>query len=158
MNLVEVKKLIEIFNASGEIARLSIKQDNFELKLDKAASSSVVANAAASIATSVAAPVAPIVPVVQSTPESSAEPSNDVNGEFITSPMVGTFYHKPSPEAAPYVNVGDKVKKGQTIGIIEAMKIMNEIEAEFDCKIISIDTGDGQPVEYGSKLIKVERL
>lgn len=161
MNLVEVKKLIEIFNASGEIARLSIKQDNFELKLDKAASSSVVANAAASIATSVAtpvAPVAPIVPVVQSTPESSAQPSNDANGEFITSPMVGTFYHKPSPEAAPYVNVGDKVKKGQTIGIIEAMKIMNEIEAEFDCKIISIDTGDGQPVEYGSKLIKVERL
>lgn len=161
MNLVEIKKLIEIFNASGEIAKLSIKQDNFELKLDKAASSNVVAKASPSVATIIEAPVAPVAataPVVQSAPESSAETSNDANGEFITSPMVGTFYHKPSPEASPYVSVGDKVKKGQTIGIIEAMKIMNEIEAEFDCKIISIDTGDGQPVEYGSKLIKVERL
>ncbi len=72
--------------------------------------------------------------------------------------MVGTFYHKPSPDAAPYVNVGDMVKKGQTIGIIEAMKIMNEIEAEYDCKILAIESADGQPVEYGTKLIKVEKL
>ena len=80
------------------------------------------------------------------------------SSEYITSPMVGTFYHKPSPDASPYVAIGDTIKKGQTIGIIEAMKIMNEIEAEFDCKVIAIETADGQPVEYGSKLIRVEKI
>ncbi len=72
--------------------------------------------------------------------------------------MVGTFYRSPSPGAAPYVNVGDTIKKGQTVAIIEAMKIMNEIEAEFDCKVVSIEVNDGQPVEFSTNLIKVEKL
>ena len=72
--------------------------------------------------------------------------------------MVGTFYRSPSPGAAPYVSVGDTIKKGQTIGIVEAMKIMNEIEAEFDCKIVEIEVNDAQPVEYGTKLVMVERI
>lgn len=72
--------------------------------------------------------------------------------------MVGTFYRCPSPDSPAYVNVGDKVKKGQTLGIIEAMKIMNEIEAEFDCKILEIVPSDAQPVEYNSNLFIVERI
>ena len=80
------------------------------------------------------------------------------SADFITSPMVGTFYRSPSPGAAPYVSVGDTIKKGQTIGIVEAMKIMNEIEAEFDCKIVEIEVNDAQPVEYGTKLVMVERI
>ncbi len=154
MNLAELKKLIEIFNSNDKISRLSLKQDNFELKLDKTptpvAQVAQIPQAPQPQAQSQSQPQAQVIP------ESS--PSNDSSGDFITSPMVGTFYHKPSPDAAPYVNVGDKIKKGQTIGIIEAMKIMNEIEAEFDCKIIAIETADGQPVEYGSKLIKVEKI
>jgi len=72
--------------------------------------------------------------------------------------MVGTFYRAPSPDAAPFVNVGDTVRKGQTIAIIEAMKIMNELEAEFDCKILEILVENGQPVEYDMPLFRVEKL
>ena len=158
MNLAELKKLIEIFNHNDKISKLSLKQDNFELKLDKTPTQTTQIQ-------QVTQPQAQVQHQIQATtqaiPESSpsnASSSDDSSGDFITSPMVGTFYHKPSPDAAPYVKVGDKVKKGQTIGIVEAMKIMNEIEAEFDCKIIAIEAADGQPVEYGSKLIKVEKI
>ena len=72
--------------------------------------------------------------------------------------MVGTFYRAPSPDSPPFVKVGDRVSKGQTIGIIEAMKIFNEIDAEFDCKVLEILVEDGQPVEYDMPLFLVERL
>ena len=84
--------------------------------------------------------------------------SPTTRGETINSPMVGTFYRCPSPDAPAYVNVGDKVKKGQTLAIIEAMKIMNEIEAEFDCVIKEIIPTDAQPVEYNSPLFVVEKI
>ena len=72
--------------------------------------------------------------------------------------MVGTFYMAPSPDSAPFVKVGDTVKKGQVIAILEAMKIMNELEAEFDCKILDILVSDGQAVEYDMPLFTVEKL
>ena len=72
--------------------------------------------------------------------------------------MVGTFYIAPSPGAPSFVKVGQTVKKGDTIGIIEAMKIMNEIEAEFDCRITKALIADGQPVEFGMALFEVEKL
>ena len=74
----------------------------------------------------------------------------------IPSPMVGTFYRKPSPDKAPYVEVGQMVKKGDTVCIIEAMKMMNQVKSEFDGKIISINVGDGEPVEFGQELISIE--
>lgn len=165
MNLPEIKKLIEIFNTSSQITRLSLKQENFELKLDKTPSIISAMPQIAHQATPPAAVQTPAQPQIQTqapqstpTPPATPESSAGKSGDFITSPMVGTFYHRPSPDADPYIKVGDVVKKGQTIGIIEAMKIMNEIEAEFDCKILAIETGDGQPVEYGSHLIKVEKV
>ena len=72
--------------------------------------------------------------------------------------MVGTFYRSPSPDSPPFVNVGDTVRKGQTLCILEAMKIMNELEAEFDCKILDILVEDGQPVEYDMPLFLVEKV
>lgn len=159
MNLKEIKDLIEFFDKS-EIARLKIKQDNFEIHLDKNIAS---INPATAVTPTIAQP-ANIAITTQESPESnaplntSAQNNTSSSNDFILSPMVGTFYHCPSPGAAPYVQVGDTIKKGQTIGIVEAMKIMNEIEAEYDCKIISIEVSDGQPVEFGSKLIKVEKL
>ena len=72
--------------------------------------------------------------------------------------MVGTFYIAPSPGAPSFVKVGQTVKKGDTIAIIEAMKIMNEIEAEFDCRIVKALIADGQPVEFGMALFEVEKL
>jgi acetyl-CoA carboxylase biotin carboxyl carrier protein len=93
---------------------------------------------------------------VASTQEITAPVS--ASGEFITSPMVGTFYHAPSPDSPIFCKVGDVVRKGQTLCILEAMKIMNEIEAEFDCKIIEILAQDGRPVEYDMPMFRVERV
>lgn len=78
--------------------------------------------------------------------------------ETITSPIVGTFYRSPSPESDAYVQVGTVIEKGKTLCIVEAMKLMNEIEAEFKCKIVEILVENAQPVEYGAPLFKVERL
>jgi len=80
---------------------------------------------------------------------------DDPNIKLIKSPIVGTFYAAPSPEAKPYVSVGDRVKKGQTLCIIEAMKLMNEIESEFDGVITEILCSNGQMVEYGQALFKI---
>lgn len=132
---------MEIFGNS-QIAKLNLKDGEFELKLEKYASIAPVS-----------APQAPVVSPVVANEAPQAQ-----GGEFITSPMVGTFYRCPSPGAAPYVNVGDTVKKGQTIGIIEAMKIMNEIEAECDCKILSIEVDDATPVEFSTNLVRIQKL
>lgn len=82
--------------------------------------------------------------------------TEEENAQIITSPMVGTFYLKPAPDELPFVEIGKKVKKGDTVCIVEAMKLMNEIESEFDGKITEIYVKDGTAVEYGSKLFKVE--
>jgi acetyl-CoA carboxylase biotin carboxyl carrier protein len=79
-------------------------------------------------------------------------------GESITSPIVGTFYRAPAPDAPPYVEVGQVVEKGQVLCIIEAMKLMNEIEADFRCTILKICRENAQPVEYGDVLFIVEPL
>ena len=74
----------------------------------------------------------------------------------MTSPIVGTFYRKPSPDKEPFVKVGDIVNKGDVLCIIEAMKMMNEIKSDFDGKILSIEIEDGQPVEFGQTIVVIE--
>lgn len=78
--------------------------------------------------------------------------------EMIVSPIVGSFYRKPSPEAEPFASVGDVIEAGQPVCLVEAMKLFNEIEAEFKCKIIEVLKEDAAPVEFGEPLFKVERL
>lgn len=80
------------------------------------------------------------------------------SGEIITSPIVATFYRAASPDAPPFVEVGSKVKAGQTLCILEAMKMMNHLEAEFDCEILAIKAENGAMVEYGQSLFEVKRL
>jgi len=81
----------------------------------------------------------------------------EIEGNQITSPIVGTFYRKPSPDKDPFIKVGDVVQEGDVLCIIEAMKMMNEIKSDFDGKIISINIGDGEPVEFGQELISIEK-
>jgi len=88
-------------------------------------------------------------------PVSKAETES---GQFVTSPFVGTFYRAPSPDVDPYVQVGQVIKKGQVLCIIEAMKLMNEIESDFDGKLVEIYSENGQPVEFGEKLFKIEPI
>lgn len=104
---------------------------------------SVAAAPAASAVASAAAPA----------PAQAAE-----TGDTVNSPIVGTFYRAPAPDAAPYVEVGQVVEKGQVLCIVEAMKLMNEIEAEFRCKIVKICKENAQPVEFGDPLFVVEKL
>lgn len=87
--------------------------------------------------------------------EEAVEVKEDKNIKTVTSPLVGTFYSSPSPDAEPFVRVGDTVKKGQVVGIVEAMKLMNEIECEHDGVVTEIMVNNGDMVEYGQTLIKV---
>lgn len=89
---------------------------------------------------------------------SAGAPAPAEKGDTINSPIVGTFYRAPAPDAAPYVEVGQVVEKGQVLCIVEAMKLMNEIEAEYRCKIIKICNENAQPVEFGEPLFVVEKL
>jgi len=109
-----------------------------------------------------AAPAAPVAGTMPA-PSVSAVPAVDVpvvdnRYDAVPSPMVGTVYRKPSPDAAPFVEVGDIVEAGQTLCLVEAMKLFNEIEAEFKCKIVEIVKDDATPVEFGETLFLVERL
>ncbi|WRC07201.1 acetyl-CoA carboxylase biotin carboxyl carrier protein [Helicobacter pylori] len=161
MNLSEIEELIKEFKAS-DLGHLKLKQEHFELVLDKESAYAKHKNALNSAHSPAPIP-APIMveasmPSVQTPVPMVCTPIVDKKEDFVLSPMVGTFYHAPSPGAEPYVKAGDTLKKGQIVGIVEAMKIMNEIEVEYPCKVVSVEVGDAQPVEYGTKLIKVEKL
>ena len=107
-----------------------------------------------------AAPAAPVAatPAVPAAAPSTIKSAEDDGGDTIDSPMVGSFYRKPSPESDPFCQVGDIVEAGQAVCLVEAMKMFNEIEAEFKCKIVEILKDDAAPVEFGEPLFKVERL
>lgn len=103
------------------------------------------------------APVA--APAAQASPAPAAQAAPEVKkGKPLTSPMVGTFYSAPSPEAKPFVEVGQTISQGDVVCIVEAMKLMNEIESEFSGKIVEICVKDGQPVEFGQVLMYIEQL
>ena len=152
MKFEDIKELIEIFSDSN-LAQLKLKDKDFSIEIQKGGGEVVVQSAPA--------PVAQVATPVQSeaTP-ATVTPTAEENkaGELIVSPMVGTFYASPSPDSPPFVKVGDTVRKGQTLCILEAMKIMNELEAEYDCKILEVLVEDGEPVEYDKPLFRVERL
>jgi len=144
----EIKDLMRFFDGS-DITKVKIKNGEFSIELQKGFDREVVA--AAPVALAQPAPVAVAdATVVTSKPE--------LSGDSIKSPMVGTFYTAPAPGAEAFVKVGTVVKKGQAVAIIEAMKIMNEIEAEFDCRITEILINDGQPVEFDMPLFAVEKV
>ena len=151
MKQEEIKELIKIFDDS-DIAKLKIENKDFSILLSK---ESTVVAPQASAPQAVATPAPAPVPSAStpSAPVADTKPS----GLTINSPMVGTFYKAPSPGAPAFVKVGDSVSKGQTVGIVEAMKIMNEIEAEIDGKIVEILVEDGQPVEFDTPLFVIEQ-
>jgi acetyl-CoA carboxylase biotin carboxyl carrier protein len=146
----QIKELIGLLDESS-LSTLTLKEGESVLKLSKNTTS---------VAQTVAAPVAIAAPVtsIPVTSETLTSAAIDVSGDdIITSPMVGTYYQSPSPDASAYIKAGDTVSEGSTLGIIEAMKIMNEIEAEFDCKIVDILVKDGQVIEYDTPLYRIEK-
>ena len=154
MKFDEIKELMRLFGKS-KLDRIQIKQKDFEIEMEKGGET-VVVEAAPAVQ---AAPAPAAIPASSGGSASAESAAPEVQkGELITSPMVGTFYAAPSPDSPPFVKAGDTVRKGQTLCILEAMKIMNELEAEFDCKILEVLVEDGEPVEYDKPLFRVERL
>lgn len=123
-----------------ELTGLEITEDNQVVRLERSA------------------PVSAAVPVtVPAEPTAAPAIQEAVDGVSVTSPIVGLFYAAPAENAEPYVSLGDRVKKGQTLCIVEAMKLMNEITAEFDGTIEKICVANGQMVEYGTELFRIKR-
>jgi acetyl-CoA carboxylase biotin carboxyl carrier protein len=98
----------------------------------------------------------PAAPTALAAPSAPSTDTSDGNVAYVTSPFVGTFYRSPSPDSAPFVDVGTRIKKGQVLCIVEAMKLMNEIEAEIEGSIVQILVENGQAVEYGEPLFKIK--
>jgi acetyl-CoA carboxylase biotin carboxyl carrier protein len=144
MDLRKLKKLIDLVQESG-IAELEITEGEEKVKIVKGG---VVVAAPAPVA--LAAPEPRPAPGAAPAPASEPEPAQE--GHVVKAPMVGTFYRSPSPDAKPFVEVGQAVKEGDTICIIEAMKLMNEIEADASGAVKAILVENGQPVEYGQPL------
>ena len=162
MNFNEVKELISILDDS-KLAYFELENEDGYIKIDKSMSRDYVPN---KIQNEVSAienkeekqhnnTISSKINIKENeniTNESQVEE----NIEFIKSPIVGTFYSKSSPDVEPFVQKGDKVNKGDIVCIVEAMKLMNEIESEYDGKIAKILVKDGEPVEYGTQLFVIE--
>ena len=153
MNYDEIKKLIDDMGDS-KIDELSIEfPDGVKIKMKKD-KAPVVAQAQQETVQYISVPDK--LEVKAETTENSTTEEKNENYKVVKSPMVGTFYSKSSPDAEPYVEVGSKVKKGDILCIVEAMKLMNEIESEFDGEIVEVCVNDGDMVDYGKPLFKIK--
>ena len=146
-----IEKLAKIITDNG-LTEISMEDGEQAITIRKDLPQ-VLVGASAPVAAPAVQPSANAAPA-QTTNEAKAEPA--VQGKAITSPMVGTFYMAPSPEAAPFVEIGSEVKAGDVVCIIEAMKLMNEIKSEHSGKVTQICVQNGDPVEYGQVLMYLE--
>ncbi|PYQ37316.1 MAG: acetyl-CoA carboxylase biotin carboxyl carrier protein [Acidobacteria bacterium] len=147
LSLKEIKELIDLVSERG-LAGLEIERAGFRLRIEGGRSS--ISNG---LAEGVSAPAAAVPPA---SPGSAAQPAAEAEDvHVITSPIVGTFYRAPSPEAESFAEVGSRVSKGKVLCIIESMKLMNEIESDVEGEIVAVYARNGQPVEYGEKLFGI---
>ena len=155
MDIRKVKKLIELLDDSG-IAEIEITEGEESVRISRYPAGVPMAAAPVAAPAPMAAPAAaPSAPAPEAAAEAPVE-AKEEDGFEVTAPMVGTYYAASSPGAAPYVQVGDRVNEGDTLCIIEAMKMMNQIEAEADGRIVSILAENGAPVEFGQVLFIIE--
>jgi acetyl-CoA carboxylase biotin carboxyl carrier protein len=156
--LEDVKKLVQLVEKSA-ITHIEWEKGTDKVVVSRGAFAAPSAPApvyhAAPVAAAIPAPAAPTAaPAAAAAPKAEAKAA-DKPGTLVTSPFVGTFYRAPSPESPPFVEAGQKVKKGQTLCIVEAMKLMNEIEAEVDGTVAEILVQNATPVEFGEALFRI---
>ena len=151
MNLKELKEIIDLVTSKDSIEELEVEKSGVRIRIKRATAGHVVHSVlsttpmvSAAVATAVSSPATPA--------QISAESEDLV---YIKSPIVGTFYKAPTPTSDPFVSVGQFVEKGSVLCIIEAMKLMNEIESEAAGEIVAVLVQNGQPVEYGEKLFAI---
>ena len=157
MDLKEIRQLIKLVSET-DIAEIEVREEAQTVRITRQLN----------VTGSALAPSQPIIShlsTLPAPPEETTKLLNNQGGESsttktiaITSPMVGTYYHAASPDALPFVSRGDTVKKGQVVCIIEAMKLMNEIESEYSGRIVSISKENASPVEYGEPLFVIEPI
>jgi len=152
MDLKLIKNILNLISDS-DVNEVSIEEGDFKIKVKKTGAIEQVTYTQPVAPTTAPMPVAH--PVAPTPAAASPEPAS--KGDTMKSPIVGTFYQAASPESDPFCKVGDAVKKGQTLCIIEAMKIMNEIEAEFNGTVREILVSDGTPVEFDQPLFIIEK-
>nr|WP_307998664.1 acetyl-CoA carboxylase biotin carboxyl carrier protein [uncultured Merdimonas sp.] len=158
---MEFENLITLINAVSDstLTGLKYEENGVKIQLTKKEGKVKVIAAPAAAPAALPVPAAAIQPAAVAPaavqPEASADEAADKPGNIVKSPLVGTFYAAPAEDADPFVAVGDTVKKGQTLAIVEAMKLMNEIESDFDGKIAEVLVENGQPVEYGQPLFRI---
>jgi acetyl-CoA carboxylase biotin carboxyl carrier protein len=152
LSFKEIKELIDLVTGRG-LSALEIEQTGFRLRIEGARATA--GNGMAPAAESLSSPAA--LPAGSSEAAAAARLSaqEEKGLHVITSPIVGTFYRAPSPEADPFAEVGQKVSKGKILCIIESMKLMNEIESDVEGEIVDVFPQNGQPVEYGEKLFTI---
>ena len=155
MDIRKVKKLIELLEESG-IAEIEITEGEDSVRISRYPAGGAVPATAPVYAAPAAAPASPPVTAPASpTDPVPVEAASAPAGHEVKAPMVGTFYAAPSPDAAPFVKVGDEVQVGDTLCIIEAMKMMNQIEADVAGRIAAIQVENGEPVEFGQVLFVI---
>lgn len=152
MDIRKIKKLIELLEHSA-LAEIEIKEGDDAIRISR---HTTVTQSVAPAVTPVAAPAGEAAPRQAAEPETESAESEMPEGHVVTSPMVGTFYSSPSPDSKNFVELGSKVKVGDTLCIIEAMKIFNEIEADKSGTIVAILKEAGEPAEFGEALFIID--
>ena len=156
MNLDDVREILALMRENG-ISEFEIEREGLKLRLRKDSAAPTVTSVPVVVAgvsaTSIAAPAPPAEPPPAALPVATGD--TEVELAVVKSPIVGTFYRSSEPGAASFVEIGSTVKKGQVLCIIEAMKLMNEIDSEYDGEIINIYVENGQPVQYGERLFAI---
>ena len=156
MDLKEIRKIVELMNEHG-LTLFDMSKEGFHLKLRKGQDLDALRGLLGSMpaaAPAYAAPAPAAAPAAGTAPAPAAAPKEE--GSAITSPMVGTFYRKPGPDSPAFASVGDVISEGQTLCIIEAMKVMNEIKAEVSGTITAVLVEDGTPVQFGDALFRIK--
>jgi acetyl-CoA carboxylase biotin carboxyl carrier protein len=155
MKAKEIQELIDFISHSG-LAEVKIETDEFKLSIKKSADAPAAVRVQESPSHVVAAQNQ--APTPQPSPSSNSTPAAESNVRLkeIKSPMIGTFYRSSNPETGPFVSVGDTIQAGQTVGIIEAMKLFNEIDAEISGKIVKVLVENSSPVEFDQPLFLIE--
>lgn len=155
MNVEEIKELMTLFNESN-MTEFHLSNEEFEVQFSKREEyPQVVSNAVAPVA-NVASPVVEVAPVnVASSAEAQETPQVATDAKYITSPIVGVVYLQSSPDADPFVQVGKQITSNDTVCIVEAMKIMNEIKSDFNGEVVEVLVENGQMVDFGQKLFAI---
>jgi acetyl-CoA carboxylase biotin carboxyl carrier protein len=167
INVDQLKQILDLVR-EHDLSELEIEQEGLRVKVRKDAAGGLVVHPAGGAAAPAAAPApraagaaAPPLPATTAAAAAAASPASpageeaDIELAVVKSPIVGTFYRSPEPGAPSFVEIGTSVKKGQVLCIIEAMKLMNEIDSEYDGEIVNVYVESGQPVQYGERLFAI---